>query len=120
VPQLVLPVGSTVQFQIQSRDVAHSFWVVDFLEKIDAYPHRANLMTVHTSREGTFAGKCAEFCGDYHAQMLFTVKVVSKAAYQSYVQSLRSQGFTGRLGPNYDRTPQLLRDQAPSQESQVK
>ena len=120
VPQLVLPVDSTIEFQIRSRDVAHSFWVVDFLEKIDAYPHKANYMTVHTSREGTYAGKCAEFCGDYHAQMLFTVKVVSKSAYQSYIQSLKSQGFTGRLGANYDRTPQLLKDHAPSEESQVK
>jgi cytochrome c oxidase subunit 2 len=93
--------------------------VVDFLQKIDLYPGKTNRMRVETQREGTFAGKCAEFCGDYHAQMLFKVKVVSQAAYQDYVQSLRDQGFTGRLGPDYDRTPNLLDNEAPSEESEV-
>jgi cytochrome c oxidase subunit II len=119
VPELVLPVDSTIEFQVQSRDVAHSFWVVDFLQKIDLYPHRVNYMTVHTEREGTYAGKCAEFCGDYHAQMLFTVKVVSEDEYRDYIQSLEDQGFTGRLGPEFDRTPNLLDNEAPSEETEV-
>nr|WP_307806902.1 cytochrome c oxidase subunit II [Naasia sp. SYSU D00057] len=119
VPELVLPVDSTIEFQVQSRDVAHSFWVVDFLQKMDLYPHKVNYMTLNTTREGTYAGKCAEFCGDYHAQMLFTVKVVSQAEYQDYVQSLRDQGFTGRLGPEFDRTPNLLDNEAPSEETEV-
>jgi cytochrome c oxidase subunit 2 len=119
IPELVLPVDSTIEFQIRSRDVAHSFWVIDFLQKIDAYPHKANYMTVHTQREGTYAGKCAEFCGDYHAQMLFTVRVVSQAEYDDYIQSLRDQGFTGRLGAEYDRTNTLQNLEAPSEETET-
>jgi cytochrome c oxidase subunit 2 len=110
VPVLVLPVDSSIQFRLNSRDVAHSFWVVDFLQKIDLYPGRTNLMRIHTQREGMFAGKCAEFCGDYHSQMLFTVKVVSKTAYTDYIASLKAQGFTGRLGPEYDRNRELSSD----------
>jgi cytochrome c oxidase subunit 2 len=119
VPVLVLPVDSTIEFQLRSRDVAHDFWVIDFLQKMDLYPGKTNYMTVHTQREGTYAGKCAEFCGDYHSQMLFTVKVVSQAAYQDYIASLKSQGFTGRLGPEYDRSPNLSGVQAPTEESEV-
>lgn len=104
VPVLVLPVDSTIEFQLNSRDVAHSFWVVDFLQKLDLFPGRTNYLTLTTQREGTYAGKCAEFCGDFHSQMLFTVKVVSKAAYQDYIATLRAQGFTGRLGADYDRS----------------
>ncbi|HEY8591215.1 MAG TPA: cytochrome c oxidase subunit II [Naasia sp.] len=102
-PVLVVPVDQTIEFQVRSRDVAHSFWVVDFLQKMDLYPNKTNYMTVTTTREGTFAGKCAEFCGDYHAQMLFSVRVVPEAEYQDYIESLREQGFTGRLGPELDR-----------------
>jgi cytochrome c oxidase subunit 2 len=103
VPVLVLPVDSSIEFRLNSRDVAHSFWVIDFLQKIDLYPGKTNRMRVETQREGTFAGKCAEFCGDYHSAMLFTVKVVSQAEFDDYIASLKDQGFTGRLGPEFDR-----------------
>ncbi len=119
VPVLVLPVDSTIEFQIRSRDVAHSFWVIDFLQKMDAYPHVTNYITLQTQREGTYAGKCAEFCGDYHAQMLFTVRVVSEDEYQDYIESLRDQGFTGRLGDEYDRTNILGTQEAPTEETET-
>ncbi len=117
-PVLVVPVDSTIEFQVRSRDVAHSFWVIDFLQKIDAYPHKTNYITLHTQREGTFAGKCAEFCGDYHAQMLFTVRVVSEDEFRDYIESLEDQGFTGRLGEEFDRTNILGTQEAPTEESE--
>ncbi|WP_210481650.1 cytochrome c oxidase subunit II [Naasia sp. SYSU D00948] len=119
VPVLVLPVDSTIEFQIRSRDVAHSFWVIDFLQKMDAYPHHTNFITLHTQREGSYAGKCAEFCGDYHAQMLFTVRVVSQDEYQDYIQSLRDQGFTGRLGEELDRTDILPMQDSPDESAET-
>ena len=120
VPVLVLPVNESIEFQIKSRDVAHSFWVVDFLQKTDMIPGKTNYETLTPTREGTFAGKCAELCGDYHAQMLFTVKVVSQEAYQDYVQSLKDQGFTGRLGDEYNRNLNEPGIEAPSEESETR
>ena len=58
---------------------------------------------VHTTRTGTFAGKCAELCGAYHARMLFNVKVVSEADYKAHMQELRAKGNVGKLGAKYDR-----------------
>src|SRR3546814_8059230 len=49
--------------------------------------------------EGTYHGKCAELCGEYHSLMLFTVKVVSEAEYEQHMQDLEDQGYTGQLGP---------------------
>ncbi len=97
-PALYLPVGQKVELNIESRDVAHSFWVVDFLYKKDMIPAKTNYMYFVPEKEGTYAGKCAELCGEYHADMLFQVKVVSQAEYDAYIESLRDEGFEGRLG----------------------
>ena len=77
-PTLVLPVGQNVEIALDSRDVIHSFWVVDFLYKKDMFPGKTNYMSFVPEREGTYEGKCAELCGEYHSLMLFNVEVVSR------------------------------------------
>ncbi len=80
---LYLPVNKRVEIKILSRDVAHSFWIVNFLYKKDMIPGKANYMYFIPEKIGTYQGKCAELCGQYHSLMLFQVKVVSDADYQS-------------------------------------
>ena len=96
-PVLYLPVGKTVEIELQSRDVAHSFFVVDFLYKKDTIPGKTNFMYFTPEKEGTFRGKCAELCGEYHSEMLFNVKVVSAEEYQEHLESLEAAGQTGGL-----------------------
>ncbi|MFZ4078462.1 MAG: cytochrome c oxidase subunit II [Microbacteriaceae bacterium] len=103
IPTLYLPVGKTVEIQLQARDVIHSFWVIDFLYKKDMIPGKTNYMSFVPEREGTYKGKCAELCGEFHSQMLFQVKVVSQSEYDAYIQSLRDKGFEGQLGTEYNR-----------------
>ena len=55
------------------------------------------------TRVGTFEGKCAELCGEYHSRMLFRVKVVSQADYDAHIAQLRAAGNTGLLGTQYDK-----------------
>ncbi len=55
-------------------------------------------------REGTYAGKCAELCGEWHSSMLFNVKVVSEQEYQQHIEDLRAAGQTGLLSDAYDRS----------------
>jgi cytochrome c oxidase subunit 2 len=100
-PTLYLPVGKTVEIKIESRDVAHSFWVVDFLYKKDMLPGRSNYMYFIPEKIGTYAGKCAELCGEYHSLMLFQVEVVSQEDYDAYIESQRDAGFEGQLGLDY-------------------
>src|SRR5690554_105183 len=61
-PTLYLPVDERVEFRLRSRDVIHSFWVPAFLYKLDVFPGQENVFQVVPTREGTYAGKCAEFC----------------------------------------------------------
>ncbi len=101
-PVLYLPVGKSVEIDINSRDVNHSFWILDFLYKKDMIPGQTNHWYFTPEKEGTYRGKCAELCGEYHSLMLFTVKVVSPEEYAKQMQALRDQDMTGRLGPEYN------------------
>ncbi|MCU6481555.1 MULTISPECIES: cytochrome c oxidase subunit II [Arthrobacter] len=106
-PTLYLPVNRTVELQLNSRDVVHSFWVPAFLTKLDVIPGKTNYMDLTPTALGEYDGKCAELCGEYHSEMLFNVKVVSQADFDAYLTSLKDKGQTGTLGNAYDRNPNL-------------
>jgi cytochrome c oxidase subunit 2 len=102
-PALYLPVNKRVEFVLTARDVNHSFWVPQFLQKLDMIPGRVNRFQVVPTEIGTFQGKCAELCGAYHSQMLFQVKVVSQADYEAHLAALLAQGNVGMLDNSLSR-----------------
>ena len=102
-PTLVLPVDQRVTIDLQSRDVIHSFWIIDFLYKKDMYIGHDNSWSFIPTREGSYEGKCAELCGEYHSMMLFNVEVVSEAEYAAYLDELEAKGQTGDINDAYDR-----------------
>ena len=106
-PTLYLPVNTSVEIELTSRDVVHSFWVIDFLYKKDTFPGKTNYMYVTPQREGTYKGKCAELCGEYHSMMLFNVKVVSRAEFDTQMAALAAKGNTGLLDETYNRNQNL-------------
>ncbi|WP_424935953.1 MULTISPECIES: cytochrome c oxidase subunit II [Bacteria] len=106
-PTLVLPVDKKVHITLQSRDVIHSFWIIDFLYKKDMYIGKDNSWSFTPTRIGEYQGKCAELCGEYHSMMLFNVKVVSQSDYDTYIASLRDEGNTGDITDAYDRLNNL-------------
>ncbi len=106
-PTLYLPVNTSVEIELSSRDVVHSFWVIDFLYKKDTFPGKTNYMYFTPQREGTYKGKCAELCGEYHSMMLFNVKVVSRAEFDAQMAALAAKGNTGQLDSSYDRNQNL-------------
>ncbi|MFF1255194.1 cytochrome c oxidase subunit II [Pseudarthrobacter sp. NPDC058329] len=106
-PTLYLPVNKSVDLELNSRDVIHSFWVPAFLQKRDMIPGKTNYIRFTPTAEGTYDGKCAELCGEYHSEMLFRVKVVSEAEFQAHLEELKAAGNTGLLGVEYDRNPNL-------------
>jgi cytochrome c oxidase subunit II len=103
-PTLYLPVGRRIQFELTSRDVAHSFWIPAFLYKLDVIPGVRNKFQVVPQRTGIFKGKCAELCGEYHSEMLFNVQVVSQAQFDAHMQQLRAQRRVGRLDSDLGRS----------------
>lgn len=106
-PTLYLPVNTSVEIELTSRDVVHSFWVIDFLYKKDTFPGKSNYMYLTPQREGTYKGKCAELCGEYHSMMLFNVKVVSRAEFDTQMAALAAKGNNGLLDETYNRNQNL-------------
>lgn len=84
-PELVLPVGEVVRFELTAEDVIHSFWVPEFIEKRDLTPGIRNELDITPSRTGTYTGRCAEFCGLDHWRMTFTVRVVEPDEFEAWV-----------------------------------
>ena len=102
-PTMYLPVNKRVLFVLTARDVIHSFWVPQFLQKLDMIPGKVNRFEIVPTETGTFQGKCAELCGAYHSQMLFQVKVVSQQAYDAHLAQLRAAGNIGALDNSLSR-----------------
>jgi cytochrome c oxidase subunit 2 len=106
-PTLYLPVNVPVDISLSSRDVVHSFWVIDFLYKKDVFPGKTNHMYFTPQKIGTYQGKCAELCGEFHSMMLFNVKVVSQADYDAHMAELAAKGNNGLLDDKYNRNQNL-------------
>jgi cytochrome c oxidase subunit 2 len=86
---LVVPQNRTVRFEVISLDVIHSFWIPEVRFKRDAFPKRTNTFDLTFEKTGTFPGRCAEFCGLKHAEMLFNVDVKTEEAFNVWVRQQR-------------------------------
>lgn len=85
VDELIIPEGETLIFHLTSTDVIHSFWIPELAGKVDVMPHKELTYVIQDAEVGTYDGKCAEFCGIQHANMTFTVNVVSLEDYETYI-----------------------------------
>lgn len=94
-PDLYLPVGQSIRFNLSSPDVIHSFWIPSFYTKLDVVPGRDNHFYTTPTAIGVYPGKCAELCGTYHSAMIFNVHIVSVDDYNAYLKTLVAKGQTG-------------------------
>jgi cytochrome c oxidase subunit II len=84
-PLLEIPEHESIEFNLTSTDVIHSFWVPEFLFKRDVVPGHPNHFSITATTTGTFIGHCSELCGLYHSRMLFTVKIVTPAQFNTWI-----------------------------------
>jgi cytochrome c oxidase subunit 2 len=84
---LHLPVDHPVQFQIESRDVIHSFWVPEFRVKRDATPGQIDELVITPSQLGRYPIRCAELCGSGHAAMVSEVVVESPEDFHAWIDA---------------------------------
>lgn len=89
-PTLVVPVGERVRYTITSTDVVHGFWIPAFMIQIQNLPGVTNNIEFTANEIGEFPGRCNILCGRNHSQMIFKIKVVSKADYQQYLETLKA------------------------------
>ncbi|HEX5146905.1 MAG TPA: cytochrome c oxidase subunit II [Conexibacter sp.] len=85
-PELVVPAGEPVRFTLISRDVIHSLWIPFLAFKRAAYPRFVQRFTLTFPAAGYHraGGECAEYCGLYHDQMRFDVRVLEPAAFAAW------------------------------------
>jgi cytochrome c oxidase subunit II len=100
--EIRLPVGEPVEFELESADVIHSFWIPALGGKVDMIPGRRTRLLLHPVKTGTFRGVCAEYCGASHALMAFDVVVMEKVEFARWLdlqrQPAAAAAATGR-GP---------------------
>lgn len=87
IPTLELPTGEPVRISLTSADVVHSMWVPYLRFKMQAIPHVTTAFNVKLTSDGTFTGRCAEYCGLYHYAMHFRVKSVPPARFRSWLHA---------------------------------
>nr|WP_281381646.1 cytochrome c oxidase subunit II [Conexibacter arvalis] len=83
---LVLPKDRPVLFKVHAEDVIHDFWVPAFRVKIDAVPGITTEVRATPTKLGRYPVVCAELCGLGHAVMRSSVRVVTPAAYDRWLQ----------------------------------
>ncbi len=89
-PILYLPLGEPVRFTFTSTDVDHGFWIPAFMIQRMTIPGETTQLEFSANKIGTYPGRCNMLCGRNHAQMIFSVKVVTPSQYQSYIATLKA------------------------------
>ena len=126
---LRLPLNRTVELQMETRDVIHSFWVPEFAQKQDVVPGLVTTLVITPDRIGTYPVICTELCGLGHAVMRSEAIVMSAAGFEAWVKgnasavsgggaaagkavfvaqgcgachTFKPAGATGKVGPGLD------------------
>jgi len=101
VPQLFVPEGQSVRFNIVSKDVLHDFWVPAFRMKIDAVPGIVTHYRVTPTETGTFPVVCAELCGLGHAFMRQTAHVLPRQKFTAWLSKMsQANAAAGGAAPS--------------------
>jgi len=110
---LDLPVDREIEFHVTSLDVVHSFWAIELGVKADAVMGADNIAFDKPLETGPFQVRCDELCGLWHGHMNTTGRVLSDAAFVTWItnEEHRNAALTKTLPP-YARVyyPQPLRN----------
>ncbi|WP_245820418.1 cytochrome c oxidase subunit II [Flavimaricola marinus] len=88
---VVVPVGATIVMDVTGADVIHSWTIPAFGVKQDAVPGRLAQLWFSAEQEGVYFGQCSELCGQAHAYMPITVKVVSQEVYDEWLAGAQEE-----------------------------
>jgi cytochrome c oxidase subunit 2 len=88
---MVVPTNTTVVLQINSADVAHSWWIPKLGGKADAIPGHNNYTWFKIKKPGVYKGQCAELCGNNHADMFAQVHAVPPDKFEAWLTQQRQE-----------------------------
>ena len=83
---LVVPNDTTIEFNVTSLDVIHSFWAYQLNVKADANPDYNNVAYATTQQLGSFIVRCSELCGIWHGAMFNNGQVVTKPQFEAWAK----------------------------------
>ena len=100
IDQMRAPAGVPVKLVVSApdSDVIHSWWIPALGGKIDAIPGRTNETWFEADKEGVYTGQCAELCGLEHARMLASVEVMSRSAFDAWLEQATTNDGAAELG----------------------
>jgi cytochrome c oxidase subunit II len=88
---LVVPVDTTIEVQITSTDVLHSWAMPSFGVKTDAVPGKLNDTWFKADQPGVYYGQCSELCGNGHGYMPIMIQVLSKADFDKWAEDAKKK-----------------------------
>jgi cytochrome c oxidase subunit 2 len=83
--ELHLPLNRTVNLELRSHDVIHSFWVPALGGKRDAFPGHTNHIWFTPDKTGEFPGQCYQLCGFSHANMRERAIIQTQADFDAWL-----------------------------------
>lgn len=102
--KLVVPVDTTVELDLVSTDVIHTWDVPALSGKRDAVPGKTNEVVFRADEEGVYRGQSATFSGQAYAAMRTAVEVVSPQAYEDFLKQQKADIQTAQ-----DRVVELIK-----------
>src|SRR5271165_1921470 len=103
--ELVLPNEQMVEFHVTSLDVIHDFWAYKLGVKADANPGVDNVAFVKPTKLGSFTVRCAELCGIWHGYMYNAGRVLTPAAFETWIHEQQSRlAPATKVLPKYSKT----------------
>ncbi len=79
--EIVLPVGAEIDIYVTSPDLQHGFKVTDTNINMQVVPGQVSKLSYTFDEVGEFPYICTEYCGQAHAAMFGTVRVLSEVDY---------------------------------------
>lgn len=94
VNQLVLPVGTPVEFQLTSATVMNSFFIPQLGSQIYTMGGMTTRLNLMAAEAGEYPGFSANFSGDGFAWMRFVAKAVPASDFDAWVKAVQAKGPT--------------------------
>lgn len=90
---LVVPTGTDVVLQLESRDVIHSFFVPELRLKQDIVPGMVQFAWFNANQTADVEVLCTELCGWGHYKMKAVMRIVTAEEFEKWLQELQDQHY---------------------------
>lgn len=81
--EIILPVGAEIDIYVTSPDLQHGFKITDTNVNMQIVPGQVSKLSFTFDEVGEYPYICTEYCGQAHAAMFGTVKVLSEVDYEA-------------------------------------